>query len=134
MAISEVFQKMFFMIPLEELVPAAEKQFRCFVPIAHIQLDTLKLCLNIDWELAMQLTKNFMGIQSSQVTDLQIGSTVLEILNMLAGNFLNQIDPEGKYELGIPVPGNPVDGDISVYEELNFESHRLSVFLRGSIL
>jgi len=133
MAISEVFQKMFFMIPLADLVLAKGKQFQCFVPIACPPDEELTLCLKVDQELALRLAENFLGLQCQDISESQSNSTVLEILNMVAGNFLNQIDPLGKYQLGIPVAGIPREGEVSICEEFNFESHSLVVLLRGFI-
>ena len=52
--------------------------------------------------LAVSVAGGFLGIDEKVVSDQQIIDTMRESANMVVGNFLGRLDPEGACILGIP--------------------------------
>jgi CheY-specific phosphatase CheX len=62
----------------------------------------------IPGELAMEITTNFLGLDSLTATQDQVEDTVKEALNMVGGHSLSQLDTTGEFNLNIPDIVDPV--------------------------
>lgn len=60
------------------------------------------LCFYFPRSLAVSIAGGFLGIDEEAVTDAQLVDTMREAANMIIGNFLGRIDPDGACTLGIP--------------------------------
>jgi hypothetical protein len=93
---SNILADMFFLY--EETEPDSyEKSFKY---CAFITESNLKIKLYSGQELAVSLTKNFLG--SDMVTEEDILDVLKEILNMIIGNYIGKFCIE--YKKHIPVP------------------------------
>lgn len=52
--------------------------------------------------LAVNIAGGFLGVDEATLMDEQIVDTMREASNMIIGNFLGSIDPDGACKLGIP--------------------------------
>jgi CheY-specific phosphatase CheX len=52
--------------------------------------------------LAALIADSFLGGNPSEMTDEQYRDGLLEITNMIGGNFLQRVDPEGRLVLSLP--------------------------------
>ena len=52
--------------------------------------------------LAKSIAEGFLGLDDSELTEAQIVDTMREAANMIIGNFLGKLDPNGDCTLGIP--------------------------------
>ena len=52
--------------------------------------------------LAKSIAEGFLGIDPSDLTEAQVIDTMREAANMIGGNFLGRLDPDGACTLGIP--------------------------------
>lgn len=52
--------------------------------------------------LAVNIAGGFLGVDEGKLSVAQIVDTMREATNMIIGNFLGKIDPEGACKLGIP--------------------------------
>jgi CheY-specific phosphatase CheX len=107
-SISEVLEQMFFM-PIEFAVPedaGADLEPDPATIIAKLEFSGSAcgtFLLLIPASLAQSVTADFLGVMSrSQARELVPG-TVLEMINMLAGNTLSTYDHQALFDLQIPV-------------------------------
>jgi CheY-specific phosphatase CheX len=61
-----------------------------------------KLCFYFPRTLAMSIAGGFLGIDEDAISDQQLIDTMRESANMIVGNFLGRLDPQGACTLGIP--------------------------------
>lgn len=98
-SIFEVFEKMFFVFlePLDEEVR--------YDMIASIQFSgpmkgDIKIFLSKG--IAGIMVQNMLGLEPNEVTDKTMEDCAKESLNMIAGNFLNKMEPKKVFDLSIP--------------------------------
>jgi CheY-specific phosphatase CheX len=60
------------------------------------------MCFYFPRSLAISIAGGFLGIAEETISDSQLVDTMREAANMIVGNFLGRIDPEGSCTLGIP--------------------------------
>lgn len=60
------------------------------------------LCFYFPRPLAISITGGFLGIDEENISDQQLIDTMRESANMIVGNFLGRLDPQGACTLGIP--------------------------------
>lgn len=61
-----------------------------------------RLCFYFPRTLAVSIAGGFLGIEEESINDQQLVDTMRESANMIVGNFLGRLDPEGRCALGIP--------------------------------
>jgi len=61
------------------------------------------LCFYFPRTLALSVAGGFLGTAEESITDQQLIDTMRESANMIVGNYLGRLDPEGACTLGIPV-------------------------------
>lgn len=52
--------------------------------------------------LAENITAGFLGLEEEQLTEALLVDTMRESANMIVGNYLGRLDPDGACSLGIP--------------------------------
>ncbi|HPK40949.1 MAG TPA: chemotaxis protein CheX [Candidatus Cloacimonadota bacterium] len=97
---SNIIERMFFMN--EETIP--DHFNNTFVYCSSINHPNLKIELYCGEELANILTKNFLGID--EVNESDILDALKEILNMIAGNYVGEYLKD--FPASIPVPNSIV--------------------------
>lgn len=60
------------------------------------------MCFYFPRTLAVSITGGFLGIDEEAISDQQLIDTMRESANMIVGNYLGRLDPEGACTLGIP--------------------------------
>lgn len=60
------------------------------------------ICFYFPRALATNIAGGFLGIDEDKISDSQLIDTMREAANMIIGNFLGRIDPDGACSLGIP--------------------------------
>ncbi len=106
-SISEVLETMFFLTV--DVVPA-EKGGLDTGPGSDeiaVRLDFFgPICgcvyLQVPASLAEEISADFMGVDSMQVTPEQMRGTVKEMVNMLTGNTLSVYDPDAVFDISVP--------------------------------
>ncbi|HIJ77779.1 MAG: chemotaxis protein CheX [Desulfobulbaceae bacterium] len=111
---SDVFEKMFFTF-LEPLsaVPASEQVGDAgkfiLAEISYSGGNNGNFCFYFPWELAKNITINFLGVEDEDVKLSQIADTAAETANMAIGSLLGKLDPKGQSSLAIPKARELVD-------------------------
>lgn len=106
----EVFGTMYY-TPIELLPEVPEKsawQLDSSYVRASIQYSgpqEAKLDFYFPCSLAKNIAEGFLGVDPADLTEAQVVDTMREAANMIGGNFLGKIDPEGACVLGIPEAG-----------------------------
>ncbi len=59
--------------------------------------------------LAVNISAGFLGLDEEKLTENQIVDTMRESANMIVGNFLGRLDPDGACSLGIPTAEKVTD-------------------------
>lgn len=103
---SEVFETMFFTF-LEPLAEAPGKEEFCRGRFVEATISYSGGCngsffFYFPWELAKNITVNFLGVEDDEVQDRQILDTAAETANMAIGSLLGKLDPGGTASLAIP--------------------------------
>lgn len=104
---SEVFETMFFTFldPQAELPPADEVgEAGTYVEakISYSGADRGSFQLYMPYQLARNITLNFLGVEEYGLTENQVKDTAAETANMAVGSLLGKIDPGGRTVLAIP--------------------------------
>jgi hypothetical protein len=60
------------------------------------------MCFYFPRTLAVSITGGFLGVEEGAISDQQLNDTMRESANMIVGNYLGRLDPEGACTLGIP--------------------------------
>lgn len=105
----EVFGTMYF-TPVELLTePPCEEERRFAEEYVQTSIsywspggDETRLDFYFPMELASTIAEGFLGIEIEDVREAQLLDTMREAGNMIGGNLLGRIDPDGKSRLGIP--------------------------------
>ena len=58
--------------------------------------------LLVPYQLAREITANFLGLSESEVESVQEVDTIKEALNMIGGFVLSQLEKADEYQIGIP--------------------------------
>jgi hypothetical protein len=104
---SDVFEKMFFtfLAPLSDVPsgePGGESGKFVMAEINYSGGHNGNFCFYFPWELAKNITINFLGVEDEDVKPAQIADTAAETANMAIGSLLGKLDPEGRSSLAIP--------------------------------
>jgi len=103
---AEVFETMFFTVLETFEEPPGKKDFVSgrFVEatIGYSGGCNGRFVFYLPWELARNITVNFLGIEEDEVQEAQIMDTAAETANMAIGSLLGKLDPGGSASLGIP--------------------------------
>jgi hypothetical protein len=104
---SEVFETMFFTfldpqtdLPTANEVDEAGKYVEAKISFSGGQEGVFKLYM--PYQLAQNITLNFLGIDEGGLAENQVADTAAETANMAVGSLLGKIDPAGKTILAIP--------------------------------
>lgn len=104
MAISEIFHTMFFIVADEGSSPLEASELRSaqiqFRPCQSEAFQTL--CLAVSGSLIRQMSANLLAKDEIIISEQDQESTLLEMVNMVGGNYLNAADPTGQFKMGIP--------------------------------
>ena len=122
----EVFGTMYYTpvellddIPAEDQWQLEEKYVRTAIDFTGPHESQMRFYF--PFSLAVSIAGGFLGQDEADLSQEQINDTMKESANMIVGNFLGRLDPEGACKLGIPIaetisnfsPGNSKDsGDI----------------------
>lgn len=107
-SISDVLETMFFLsLEFEDDVKAEEywNSEKDEIVVTKLNFNGLFsgfFIFIIPNELALSLTANFMGEDEENIHQDQVGDTVKEILNMIAGNIFSNFDDQVVFDLDIP--------------------------------
>lgn len=110
-SISEVMETMFY-IPVEPReIESIETSG--FLDVQEIQACRItfsgpfsgKIYLLLPQSLLTVITENFMGESQEHLTAEHLTGTLMEILNMMAGNTFSKIDQSSSFGLGVPETG-----------------------------
>lgn len=98
-SIFEVFEKMFFVFlePLDE-----EIRYDMVVSIQFRGPSNGEIRAYISKQIASIMVENMLGMEPQEVTDKTREDCAKEALNMIAGSFLNKLDPKKVFDLSIP--------------------------------
>jgi len=100
-SIFEVFEKMFYLFLDSEEGEVFEPYRKTHISFAGpIKGD---LWLNFNKEIAFLMTENMLNMRESEVTEGIIEDCLKEATNMVLGNFLRRYDPEGVFDLTLPL-------------------------------
>lgn len=98
-SIFEVFEKMFFVFlePLDEDV-----QFDMITSIHFSGPMQGEIKAYLSGGIAGIMVQNMLGLEPNEVTEKTMEDCAKEALNMIAGSFLNKLDPKKVFDLSIP--------------------------------
>lgn len=121
-SIFDVFEKMFFVF----LEPCDEDiQYDLMTSIQFRGPLNGELKSYLSSSIASVMVQNMLGLEPREVTDKTMEDCAKEALNMIAGNFLNKLEPEAVFDLSIPAyvkkPGKLSD-DSHAALSLSFDS------------
>ncbi len=98
-SIFEVFEKMFFVFlePFDEDI-----RYDMIVSIGFSGPSQGSIRAYLSKPIASIMVENMLGLDPAEVTDKSMEDCAKESLNMIAGNFLNKLEPKKVYDLSIP--------------------------------
>ncbi|MRR16910.1 MAG: chemotaxis protein CheX [Deltaproteobacteria bacterium] len=98
-SIFDVFEKMFFVF----LEPRDEDiQYDLMTSIQFKGPLKGEIRSYLSTGMASVMAQNMLGLEPREVTDRTMEDCAKEALNMIAGNFLNKLEPEEVFDLSIP--------------------------------
>ena len=110
-SISEVLEQMFF-LPFD-FVGAAESSLsqsdngcRIGAKVAFHGRFSGMFVLLVPTPLGRSITADFMGLDPEAISTGQVADTMMEMINMLAGNCLSHYDQKALFDLQIPEPAD----------------------------
>ena len=124
-SISDVFEKMFFELVqfMESDISVQEWLNKPDIKQTSILItgpQNIQFSLFIPNDALKELSIAFLGIEEDQLDTQKIDDTFKEILNMITGRTISQLDSEGQFHLGIPQIETevniPQDGEIILFE------------------
>lgn len=107
-SISEVLETMFFMtFDLKENAATDELPHSSEVPLFISKIGfhgnfSGYFLLMIPENILRTMTVTFMGLDEGEITETHLNGTVLEAINMIAGNTFSNLDNQAIFDLGIP--------------------------------
>lgn len=102
---SEILETMFFVLPEPAAPEISEPKELVFDVWGRISLGTpqgVQLNLFLPKPLALEMTGNFIGVGQEDIADEALLDMTRELVNMIAGNFVNKVGKQAGLELGIP--------------------------------
>jgi CheY-specific phosphatase CheX len=98
-SIFDVFEKMFFVFlePYEEDI-----QYDLMTSIQFNGPMKGEIRTYLSRGIASFMVQNMLGLEPKEVTDKTMEDCAKEALNMIAGNFLNKLEPKELFDLSIP--------------------------------
>lgn len=100
--IFEIFGDMFFLFPEEydEEVTLPRNWIKYGIRITRGKKKTLFINCYFTPKQAAVMAENFLGMEKEDISDVIIGETIKEAVNVISGNLLNKLGEE--YHMGIP--------------------------------
>ncbi|MEE9911257.1 MAG: chemotaxis protein CheX [Deltaproteobacteria bacterium] len=99
-SIFEVFEKMFFVF-LEPYDEDIRYDMMASIQFSGPMKGEIKTYLSKG--VASIMVQNMLGLEPQDVTEKTMEDCAKEALNMIAGNFLNKLEPKKVFDLSIPV-------------------------------
>ncbi len=98
-SIFDVFEKMFFVFlePYDEDI-----QYDLMTSIQFSGPMKGEIRTYLSRGIASLMVQNMLGLEPKEVTDNKMEDCAKEALNMIAGNFLNKLEPKEVFDLSIP--------------------------------
>jgi len=98
-SIFDVFEKMFFVFlePYDEDI-----QYDLMTSIQFSGPVKGEIRSYLSRGIASVMVENMLGVEPKEVTDKTMEDCAKEALNMIAGNFLNKLEPKEVFDLSIP--------------------------------
>lgn len=98
-SIFDVFEKMFFVFlePYDEDI-----QYDLMTSIQFSGPMKGEIRSYLSRGIASVMVQNMLGLEPKEVTDKTMEDCAKEALNMIAGNFLNKLEPKEVFDLSIP--------------------------------
>jgi hypothetical protein len=105
--ISDVLFQMYYLTPDAEQkeidISNREADFEACISVDNFYIKELRFYF--PRRLSVVMAANFLGLEEPEVSDEEIRSTLLETCNMLAGNFLGELEQSSSWVLGLPRAG-----------------------------
>ena len=101
-AISDVLEKMFFLLPDEERPQDRELENRLAMHIGITGTPGYVITLEMEREFASALGADFLGIDADQIDEGLPVKCLQETANIVAGRFLLQFAPGGNRDVTLP--------------------------------
>ena len=98
-SIFDVFEKMFFVF-LEPFNEDIQYDMMTSIHFSGPMKGDIKAYLSRG--VAAVMVQNMLGLEPKEVTDKTMEDCAKEALNMIAGSFLNKLDPANVFDLSIP--------------------------------
>jgi len=98
-SIFDVFEKMFFVF-LEPYDEDIQYDLMTSIQFSGPLKGEIKSYLSRG--IASVMVQNMLGLEPKEVTDKTMEDCAKEALNMIAGNFLNKLEPKEVFDLSIP--------------------------------
>jgi len=98
-SIFDVFEKMFFVF-LEPYDEDIQYDLMTSIQFSGPMKGEIKSYLSRG--IASVMVQNMLGLEPKEVTDKTMEDCAKEALNMIAGNFLNKLEPKEVFDLSIP--------------------------------
>ena len=121
-SIFDVFEKMFFVF-LEPYDEDIQYDLMTSIQFSGPMKGEIKSYLSRD--IASVMVQNMLGLEPKEVTDKTMEDCAKEALNMIAGNFLNKLEPKEVFDLSIPAyvkKSDRLSGDSDAALSLKFDS------------
>ncbi len=98
-SIFDVFEKMFFVF-LEPYNEDIQYDLMTSIQFSGPMKGEIRSYLSSG--IASIMVQNMLGVEPKEVTDKTMEDCAKEALNMIAGNFLNKLEPREVFDLSIP--------------------------------
>jgi len=111
-AVSETFENMAFLAV--EPVSSAERQEVDILVASLLMHDPCQgeFRLLMPRDLLLQVAEALFALPVEELNDQLIEDTLSELLNTIAGRFLNEVLPGSVYQLGLPEQEDPAEGPL----------------------
>ncbi len=127
--IFNILSEMFFLFPEDETPSLPKELYEGSISISNGSPIHLHFFIGAD--LAKVMAENFIG--EDEITERDIVETIKEFVNMVVGNYISDIDPEGMMELGIPqvrkVDPSEVEG-LKGLAQYQIDGHFLGIWIK----
>lgn len=135
---SRILTDMYFLFTDEDMPPGqsvpSEGALGFAMSLGEPQGTELQFYFLFSGGLAQEMAENFVGTDRESSIEEQIPGTLQECVNMVVGNLLNELDPDGQFRMGLPrkVEERPawVSGEPSI--RLSYSGNPLHIWMGRS--
>jgi len=101
-SVDEVLEKMFFAETLGEAPGASPEADDIAVELSFEGEEPGVMCLRLTAAAAREIAADFLGIETAEISPIQVSEVVRELANMICGSVLSRVESAVVFRLGVP--------------------------------